>query len=89
VLYSQTLKHYSALVWEGHAWLPPGQLGHAPFELGTITGTRSINLLLSLLLTGPNDGKVTVESAQLQGMKAFLTVPVSHPFIMQNHAVMA
>lgn len=65
------------------------QLGPAPFELGIITGTRSINLLLSLLLTGPNDGKVTVESAQLQGMKAFLTVPVSHPFIMQNHAVMA
>jgi hypothetical protein len=76
-------------MWARHALPLLEQLGPARFEVGIITGTRSINLLLSQLLSGPNDGKVTVASARLQGMKAFLTVPVSHPFILQNHEVMA
>lgn len=60
------------------------KLGPATFELGIITGTRSVNPFLSLLLPGDNDGKVTVSSARLAGMKGFLAIPSSHPFIMKN-----
>lgn len=65
----------------------PGTLGPATFDLGIIAGTRSINLLLSTYLPDPDDGKVSVASAQLEGMCDFLTVEVSHPFIMRDNAV--
>lgn len=62
----------------------PRQLGPAGFEVGIITGTTSVNPLLSLLLPGANDGKVTVDSARLEGMRDFLALPCSHPFIMKD-----
>ncbi len=65
----------------------PNKLGAADFDVGVIAGTRSINVLLSAYLPNPDDGKVSVESARLNGMCDFLTLPVSHPFIMRNNAV--
>ena len=65
----------------------PNSLGPATFELGIITGNRSINLLLSALIPGPDDGKVGVDSAKLKGMADFLVVPHSHPFIMKKPRV--
>jgi triacylglycerol lipase len=65
----------------------PNKLGPAPFELGIITGTRSVNLILSMFIPGTDDGKVSVQRAKLEGMKDFLEVPSSHPFIMTNAAV--
>jgi pimeloyl-ACP methyl ester carboxylesterase len=65
----------------------PRSLGPAPFEVGIITGTRSINPLLSLLIPGADDGKVAVDNARLEGMTDFLAVPVSHPFIMRSAEV--
>lgn len=62
----------------------PRQLGAATFELGIITGTRSFNPLLSRMLPETNDGKVTVSSARLEGMKEFLTLDANHTFIMKN-----
>ena len=56
-------------------------LGPASFELGVITGNHSINPLLSAMLPGEDDGKVTVEEAKLEGMADFLVVPRSHTFI--------
>lgn len=67
----------------------PNTLGAVDFELGIIAGTRSINLILSTYLPNPDDGKVSVESAKVEGMCAFLTAPVSHPFIMQDSDVIA
>ena len=65
----------------------PLMLGPATYEVGIITGDHTINPIMSAWLGAPNDGKVTVESARLQGMKDFLVVPVSHPFIMRTDYV--
>lgn len=65
----------------------PKQLGAANFSLGVIAGTRTINLILSAVLPKPNDGKVSVESTKLDGMKDHLVLPVTHPFMMKNKAV--
>ena len=62
----------------------PLTLGPAPFELGILTGNRSINLILSLLIPGEDDGKVSTARAQLEQMQDFLVVPASHPFIMKD-----
>ena len=63
-------------------------LGKANFELGIITGDRSINWINSLIITGKDDGKVSIESAKIEGMTDFLVVHVSHPFIMNDKTVM-
>ncbi|MFK5954565.1 MAG: alpha/beta hydrolase [Desulfobacterium sp.] len=62
----------------------PLRLGAATFEVGIITGSRSINPILSLLIEGKDDGKVSIERAKLQGMKDFIILPSAHPFIMKN-----
>ena len=62
----------------------PRQLGSFNFDAGIITGYKTINPLLSLLIPGKNDGKVSVERARIKGMKDFLIVPSTHSFIMQR-----
>ncbi len=67
----------------------PLQLGAATFDVGIITGSRTVNPILSFLINGRDDGKVSVENAKLEGMTDFLVVPVSHPFIMENQKVIS
>ena len=62
----------------------PKQLKQANFEVGIITGNVSINPLLSWLIEGNDDGKVSIESAKLEGMRGFLVLPSSHTFIMMD-----
>ena len=67
----------------------PNRLPPPGFELGVIAGTRSINPLSALFFAGDNDGTVSVESARLAGMADFVTVPVSHTFIVRSDAAAA
>ena len=66
----------------------PKTLGPPNYELGIITGDRSINPILSLLIPGKDDGKVSVENAKLAGMRDFLVVHKAHPLIMNSEEVL-
>ena len=66
----------------------PKTLGAPDYEVGIITGDKTVNPILSLLIPGDDDGKVSVENAKLTGMKDFLIVHKSHPFIMDDEKVL-
>ena len=65
----------------------PQRLGPVQFELGVITGDRSINPILSTWIPREDDGKVSVERAKIQGMRAFLVVHRNHTTIMRQPEV--
>jgi len=65
----------------------PARLGPVAFELGVITGDRSINPIFSALIRGPDDGFVGVARARVGGMTDFLVVPRTHAFIMKSRGV--
>ena len=64
--------------------LPP-----ADFEVGVITGDRTINFINSMIIPGPDDGKVSVDRARLPGMTHFKVVHRTHPLIMNADEVIA
>ena len=69
----------------------PNQLGSVDYPVGIITGDRHafFDAWFSFLIPGRDDGKVSVEHAQVDGMRDFLVVHESHPFIMNSDYVMA
>lgn len=96
---SQVVDKLSALpgfgLWNGPAGFQLGtgqdsllrQLGPARFVVGVIAGTRSLNPVFSRFLPGPDDGKVALESAKLEGMRDFLALPHTHTFMMRSAEV--
>lgn len=67
----------------------PNTLGPADFDVGILTGYWSYDPWFYWLFSGPNDGKVAVERAKLEGMRAFKSVPASHYDIMLRKSVQA
>lgn len=69
----------------------PNQLGNVDYPVGVITGDRHafFDAWFSFLIPGRDDGKVSVERAKVDGMKDFLVVHESHPFIMNSDYVIA
>jgi hypothetical protein len=66
----------------------PSQLGPVNFELGVIAGTATINVLASAMLPDEDDGKVTVERTQVDGMSDFLIVDDSHRYMLRSRIVL-
>lgn len=67
----------------------PNRLPPLQMEIGVIAGTVSSDPWFSPLLPGADDGKVSVASTRLAGMRDFLTLPVGHTFIVYSRAVAA
>ena len=67
----------------------PLRLPPPPFEVGIIAGRRANNPLFARVLGDESDGKVTVASARLDGMRELVVVDRSHTFIMWGPDVLA
>ncbi len=92
------LRHFVPFQWlngpaglqlgTGHKCLPR-QLGEVDYPVGVITGNRYnfYDIFFRNLFKGEHDGKVSVKSARLQGMKDFLVVNQTHTFVMNSEQV--
>lgn len=62
--------------------------GEVNYELGIIAGNYSIDPISSTIIPGADDGKVSIESTRLKGMKDHIIVPATHTFFPDNSDVL-
>ncbi len=65
----------------------PLRLKAPEFELGIIAGDRSINPILSMLIPGPDDGKVSLARVKPAAYTDYLQLHVTHACMMRNPQV--
>lgn len=65
----------------------PNMLGPVDFGVGIITGNESLNPIFSRVIPGADDGRVSVQRSQVEGMADFAIVPQHHSFIMNSSEV--
>lgn len=59
-------------------------LGPVDFELGVIAGNRTWDPISSMMIKGPDDGKVSVEKTKVASLTDHITIPATHTFIIYN-----
>lgn len=64
-------------------------LGKLKGDVGVIAGDRSIDPVSSFVIDGPDDGKVSVESTKIDGMKDHIVIHATHTFITTNDEAVA
>ncbi|MFT4717711.1 MAG: esterase/lipase [Rickettsiales bacterium] len=57
------------------------------YELGIIAGSFTIDPISSIIIPGNDDGKVSIDSTKLKGMKDHIVVSASHTFFPSNKKV--
>jgi pimeloyl-ACP methyl ester carboxylesterase len=65
----------------------PNKLKPINYEVGIITGRRTLEPWFSQFIPGEDDGKVSVKRARLTEMTDFLVVDHAHTFIMNSNLV--
>ena len=58
--------------------------GAVNYELGVIAGNRTLDPVASYIIGKPNDGRVSIESTRLHGMKDHIIVSANHTFFATN-----
>lgn len=67
----------------------PNRLGPARFELGVIAGDHPVFEPFTGFIANASDGKVSVASARLDGMRDFVVLPVTHALMMRDPEVIS
>jgi pimeloyl-ACP methyl ester carboxylesterase len=67
----------------------PLRLKAPAFELGIVAGDRSINPILSMLIPGKDDGKVSLKRVKPQAYTDYVQLHATHPCIARNRKAIA